>query len=206
MPVEILYADGGVVGKNPSSYGGVFAWRLVADHRVLDEGRGVLVPVADRLLVRAARQLEASLDILKIDVVEFVGPDDGVLVSNNHAELMAVTCGLEHRPPGWSGQVVTDSSVTIARLSGRVLLDPKTIPLWMVGRVVEALHGVGRLEYSHVKGHPTRADLRRGQRPDGQPVSAHQHWCDRECVRMVEWYIARIREVKYAEQVGRSNQ
>lgn len=84
--VVAVYADGGIVGKNPSIIGGTWAWCHVDKHGIkLKKKSGIITPVG--------------------------GP-----VSNNDSELQAVLNALEVLPFGWSGVVYTDSWVTICRI------------------------------------------------------------------------------------------
>lgn len=196
---DILYCDGGVMGVNPSPMGGMFAWRHVVDGAVIEQARGLLVPDSEGgYLLDAAARLWAGLPSeIRLDVIRFDGSEStGGMVSNNHAELFAAIRALEAVPRGWAGQLVTDSQITINRLSGSTLLDPRYVPVALVSRMALALTRVSHIEYMHVAGHPTKADLKRGCKRGGAPVSRHQHWCDRECVRVGQWYQARIQEVR----------
>lgn len=89
MVKERLYCDGGVLGKNPSSHGGTFAWVLVLEDKILSHDYGLVTP--------------ADVGIDKI--------------TNNLTELLAVLRGLEAMPPLWKGLLFTDSLVTLKRMT-----------------------------------------------------------------------------------------
>lgn len=84
--IVAVYADGGCILRNPSPYGGTWAYCLVdaAGQRV--QGESGVITVA------------------------------GETVSNNLAEFVAVVMGLEALPAHWSGRVCSDSKVTLGRL------------------------------------------------------------------------------------------
>lgn len=87
MPVVELYCDGGVVLKNPSPYGGTWAWVAVDENgEVVKEDSG------------------------------FVPAPEGRPVSNNHTEQIAIIKGLEAMEPGWSGTVLSDSMIALGRV------------------------------------------------------------------------------------------
>jgi ribonuclease HI len=81
-----LYADGGLIGANPSEVGGVWAWCGVNRNgeRVIERG-GVV-------------------------------PANGRPITNNHTEQIAITLALEAMPDGWSGAVCSDSNVALGRV------------------------------------------------------------------------------------------
>jgi ribonuclease HI len=84
--IVAVYADGGVIQKNPSSVGGTWAWCGVdADgNRVIERG-GVV-------------------------------PSPGRPITNNHTEQIAITLALEAMPDGWSGVVYSDSMIALGRV------------------------------------------------------------------------------------------
>ena len=84
--IVALYADGGVIKKNPSSIGGTYAWCAVdaSGNRVIEKS-GV-VPVIERP------------------------------ITNNHMEQIALCLALEAMPAGWSGTVYSDSQVALGRV------------------------------------------------------------------------------------------
>jgi len=153
---ETLYADGGVIGANPSRVGGTWAWRLVdADGNVLDHASG---------------------DYLCGDIHGYVP------VTNNFTEFLALVKGLKSLPDGWSGLVCSDSAVTLGRLFRGWKMTG--IPTWLVVAGGAALQRLGPVEHLLLDGHPTRAHLAAGVGKRGNKVSEHNRWCDEECQRI----------------------
>lgn len=81
-----LYADGGVIKKNPSDIGGTWAWCAV-------DAEG------NRIIERSG-----------------VCPANGRPITNNHMEQIALTLALEAMPEGWSGIVYSDSMIALGRV------------------------------------------------------------------------------------------
>lgn len=81
-----LYADGGVILKNPSSIGGTWAWCGVDAEGVRIIERGGVCPV------------------------------NGREITNNHMEQIAITLALEAMPDGWGGIVYSDSQIALGRV------------------------------------------------------------------------------------------
>lgn len=81
-----LFTDGGCAVRNPSPYGGSWAWCLVEDGQVEASSSGVILSTSDEL------------------------------ITNNLAEYTAAVHGLEALPAGWSGYLCADSQVTLGRL------------------------------------------------------------------------------------------
>lgn len=149
---ETLYADGGVVGRNPSRIGGVIAFCLV-------DASGKRIRHASK----------------------FLTPEEiGVpFVTNNQTELLAILHGLQSLPDRWRGTVCSDSLVTLHRLEKQrrfLGIPPATVLAW-----VEEIHRTGPLLTLLVSGHPTRAELAAGVSTRGHPVSEHNVWCDQKC-------------------------
>ncbi len=84
--VANLYCDGGVVGKNPSDFGG--SWAFVAT----DEN--------DEYLFH------------KSGFHQTVGQQ----TTNNHTELIATIKALEEMDENWSGVLLSDSEITLGRI------------------------------------------------------------------------------------------
>jgi DNA modification methylase/ribonuclease HI len=151
--VTEVFADGGVVLVNPSPHGGTWAWCHVSGGERVREAGGTVTP--------------AEIGMGK--------------VSNNQTEFLALLLCLEALPDGWSGKVFTDSGVTLQRF--RDAAKTNGIPPVWVRRLAGVRHRLGELEYVLLGGHPSKADLARGSRSDGKPVSAFNKWCDEECGR-----------------------
>ena len=151
--IASLYTDGGVVGRNPSTIGGTWAW----------------VQVADDGLTR----LRSYIGV--------VTPSDIGLpeVTNNLTEFLAALYGLESMPRGWAGTVYTDSGVTKARITdGRKF---NGIPDHFVSRLHAIRQQLGAYRVVLLGGHPTALELHRGFRRDGKPCSVHNVYCDQRC-------------------------
>lgn len=204
--METLYCDGGVLGKNPSEHGGVWAWRLVNDqpgNNIVHERSGLLVPPTSDKLAMVAILWAIQVSPTRADITwrKFAG-SEGVAFrcSNNHTEMWAVLDALSHMPDGWSGRLVTDSAVTIKRLQPDTLLNPRDVPIEFIQLIARTHQRLGPVQFDHVKGHPSRADLKAGHR-NGRPVSIHQVWCDLECTRLQKIAMARINSLQAASKM-----
>lgn len=155
--ITALYADGGVISRNPSPIGGTWAFCLVDEH--------------------GQRVHEYS---------SFITPHEaGVpLVTNNLTELLALVNGLEMLPDDFTGTVYSDSWVSLQRVFLAAKLN--NVPVWLVDKL-QAFQRTGRLakmRYVLLDGHPTQAQLLAGKGKRGAPVSEHNVWCDKECGRV----------------------
>ncbi len=153
-----LYADGGVIGKNPSEIGGTWAWCQIDEYnRMTVSDSGILTPK------------EIGL----------------VAVTNNVTELYAVCQGVLALSDDWQGHIFTDSYVTLRRVFHAGTMNG--VPDWLVkmtDRVAERLRAMKL--YSRgilLDGHPTEEQLRTCKGKRGNPVSEWNRWCDRECNR-----------------------
>jgi ribonuclease HI len=158
--IRAVYADGGVIRKNPSLFGGTWAWCAVAtDLRVVEDATEHIVASESGLLLPARVGVE--------------------LVSNNHAEYFALAKALRALPEGWSGTVYSDSAITLGRFfSGwRNENLPEAWVQWSA-RLVARL---GAVEWVLLDGHPTRAQLASGLGKRGNPCSTFNVWCDVAC-------------------------
>lgn len=113
--ITALYADGGVVGQNPSKIGGTWAWCHVneAGERLLT-GSGLITPA------------EAHVPA----------------VTNNLTELLALVAGIESLPWRWAGTIYSDSWVSLQRVFCEAPL--RNVPDWLVKRL-SAIQSSGRL-------------------------------------------------------------
>lgn len=159
-----LWCDGGVLKKNPSPYGGTWAFCGVD-------------PMADELIYGESALVLAP---------------DGLFITNNDTEIMAVIKALESVPEGWAGRVFTDSQVTIRRFELIAQDKPewiKRIPRNILLRAMQAFNRAGELTWILVKGHPERQDLEIGYYEKDlvrgyetpRVVSKYNIWCDAEC-------------------------
>jgi ribonuclease HI len=149
-----LYADGGVIGANPSSVGGTWAYCLVdaAGHRVLHDS-GVVLPTAEM-------------------------PQ----VTNNITEMLAILYGLDQLPADWHGTVYSDSMVALGRIFEGWRCS--NVPPFVQDHLYRAWHRMDafmRIRHVLLDGHPTRDQLARGVGKRGGPVSEHNVYCDQLC-------------------------
>lgn len=161
MPERIVavYSDGGVIQHNPSNIGGTWATLHVGEAGVpLWRSSGVVLPA------------------------EVGGP-----VTNNQTEMFALLVGLEALPDGWSGNLCSDSLVTLRRFCYSGTL--RGIPDPWRDRLGTVLRRLGTLTPLLHAGHPTRAQLRAGVGRHGYPVSEHNVECDRACGLEAEKYL-----------------
>lgn len=149
-----LFCDGGVVGANPSPFGGTYAWRRVEDGVVIAEGA--------RFISTADARVPA--------------------VTNNLTEMLALIKGLECLPADWQGTVLSDSQITLGRAF--MGWKWNNIPAWVHHRFQTGrarLVHYDAFEHVLLAGHPTRAQLAAGVGRHGYRVSEHNVWCDKAC-------------------------
>jgi ribonuclease HI len=158
--VVALYADGGCIRKNPSPFGGTWAWCGVsaAGERIIERG-GVV---------------EAK---------------PGQFITNNHMEQIAITLALEAMPEGWSGRVLSDSQVALGRVfrgwARRNL--PRNVSE-RSARAVKRLGRIETvLLQGHPTRADLEAGTGKKR---GLPVSEHNVWCDGECSRRAALFMA----------------
>lgn len=152
--MNALYVDGGVIGRNPSSIGGTFAWRMVNDGEP-----GIMG--SDTIPAQIMPNRE---------------------VTNNQTEMLAMIEGLRRLPADWIGTVYSDSAVTLGRTFGNFRW--KNIPEWMrveFHAQKARLVNWGMIQHVQLDGHPTKAQLASGIGKGGNPVSIHNVWCDEAC-------------------------
>jgi ribonuclease HI len=165
-----IYTDGGVIGRNPSPIGGTWSFVVVRDGRLFFEDSGIVTP-------------------------ETVGLDE---VTNNMTELIAVMNAVEWSRQ-WPTTIYTDSLISLYRLSKKKskfagIPDPIRLRFLQV-----------RSEHTKlftpilVKGHPTKADLRRGRTQSGVPVSLWNVRADRLCCQQAEQFVSPKKEACVAE-------
>lgn len=151
-----LYTDGGVIGVNPSTIGGTWAWCLVdATGQRVCEYSGVITPV------------DAQMPA----------------ITNNLTELYAIVRGREALPYAWSGTVYSDSWVSLQRVFLAAKL--KNVPPWLIERLQKLQRDgwFSDCSWQLLDGHPTKAQLAAGVGKRGAPVSIHNVFCDAECQR-----------------------
>ena len=174
---KAIYTDGGLLSKNPSDVGGMWAWCGVdrIDGRPLVKGH-----LAGGVNVHAEQTEFESGVVLATP---------SKLITNNIVEMLAVIKALEFQPEGWSGIVYSDSEVTLGRLlHGHAL---RGLPANAIERFHKALARVGEIKGVLLQGHPTKKDLLEGfGKKRGFPVSKWNVWVDAECNRLAEQFKA----------------
>lgn len=152
--VVAIFADGGLLGFK--KHGGTWAWCGVDK-----EGK--------RVLMYSGVMEEAKV---------------GYVVTNNHSEQMAILQAIEMMPPGWSGNVYSDSFIALGRVFHGFRRE--NLPDEIHQRSMAAVKKLGTIKTGNLKGHPFEADLRakKKQRTEGSgflPTSIHNYWCDKKC-------------------------
>lgn len=153
-----LFADGGVIGNNPSKIGGTYACSLLKDGRVLWQHSGVIVP-------------SGSL----------------TEITNNLSELIAVLEGLYVLPNDWVGIIYSDSKITLGRVFcdwGMTGVPDKE--RFELVSAKKRLYNWSKIRYCLVDGHPTKKQLQIGVGKRGGPVHEQNVWCDKECGRLAK--------------------
>lgn len=161
-PIVTLYADGGVIGPNPSSVGITWAWRGVsADGKLVAQQSGL-----------------------------YLCSSDLPTLGNNFAELLAAVEALESVPPGWAGLVCSDSQNTLGRVFQGWKVK-EGVPPWLVQRLraVQARVNLAVCRWTLLDGHPTQAQLAAGRGKRGNPVSVHNVECDRQCQLLARTFL-----------------
>jgi ribonuclease HI len=164
--VVAIYADGGVIHKNPSPIGGTWAYCLVDEHDERFERAGGVVPATG-----------------------------GRLITNNQMEQIAIVRALEEMPPGWSGLVCSDSKIALGRVfegwSARNLPNNvakrSALAVARLGKIEPVLLQGHPTKLDLQKGIGARS---------GRPVSKHNVWCDKECQRQAKRFLKTYKEAE----------
>lgn len=160
--IVTLFADGGVIGRNPSPIGGTWAW--------------VAVDAAGDVVAQASGVLPAP---------------PGSTVSNNFAEFAAAVQALEQMPDGWAGTLASDSAVTLGRLcSGWTLAGIPLAWVQRGAAVLQRLGPITPLLLQGHPTRADLARGIGSKR--GYPVSIHNVTCDRLCQEAGRAYLAEI--------------
>ena len=149
-----LFTDGGVIKRNPSPYGGTYAWILVEDGEEVDNCYGTIFP----------KKM------------------DSIFVTNNQTELYAVIQGLKSLYDDEIADICSDSNVTLGRLFRGSPFN--NIPQWMqkeLARERSRLKNFNKFTYTLIGGHPTQRELEEGINEKGHPTSKWNVWCDEKC-------------------------
>jgi ribonuclease HI len=159
IQIVALYADGGVILKNPSTIGGTWAWAAVdaQGNRVIE--RGGVTPATETRVI-----------------------------TNNHMEQIALTLALEAMPDGWSGKVYSDSQLALGRMfkGWRIRNLPANVAkrsaaaVARLGRIDIVLLQGHPTKADLARGIGAKRGL---------PVSVHNVWADAECQRQAKAYL-----------------
>ncbi|RYX82216.1 hypothetical protein EON83_20350 [bacterium] len=159
-----IYADGGVIGRNPSEDGGTYAfWFLDGDGNEIYADGGYVLP--------ANGNAPEGANWWKCEHTS---------ITNNVTELAAVVFALQQLPAGFKGTLHSDSYVTLCRMKNAK-------PRW-VG-VPDELKAATLIEkerhpeitYVLLDGHPNKDQLAAGIGKRGNPCSAWNVACDKRC-------------------------
>lgn len=164
-----LYTDGGVIRRNPSIFGGTWAWVLVDGEDSVDSGAGVITP-----------QEMGTLS-----------------VTNNQTELLAVVKGLGAIYDDEIVQICSDSDVTLGRLFRNSPF--VNIPKWMVKKLEQEkrrLQNFSKFTYTLMDGHPTQEQLRTGKGKNGNVTSEWNVRCDQKCQLAAKTFLESLNEVE----------
>lgn len=159
-----LYCDGGIIGRNPSPYGGTAAWRRLSGETVMAWNSRIILPEETKT----------------------------GLVTNNNSELIALLDGIELLPAGWKGTVYSDSRNALGWVFKGYTID-SNIPHGLMVRLNQmvARRKTDGLSYVLLQGHPTKADLAAGiGKKRGLPVSEHNVFCDEACQSLARKWLA----------------
>lgn len=161
--IVALYADGGVIKKNPSEIGGTWAWCAVnaKGERVMEE-YGAVRATATRT------------------------------VSNNHTEQIALTLALEAMPNGWSGTVYSDSQIALGRVfkGWREQNLPANISRRSKAAVARLGKIETVLLQGHPTKEDLKCGIGKKR---NLPVSEHNVWCDKACRKAAEEYLEKLK-------------
>lgn len=160
-----LYCDGGVIGSNPSSVGGTWAFCIVENDERIFEHKGFITP-----------------------------GEDLPAITNNLTEMLALVRGLQQLPVGWAGTIYSDSQITLGRAFEGWKWKNIPAWLHHEYQVARGRLGWPNIKHVLLQGHPTKAELLAGVGKSGRPVSEHNVWCDKACGERAEYYLELLKE------------
>ena len=149
--IVALYADGGLIVKNPSPYGGTWAYCGV-------DAEG------NRVLARSG----------------WIEAPAGRVITNNHTEQIALTLALEAMPDGWNGKVYSDSNIALGRVFRNYTTRnlPQNISDRSRAAVRRLGHITAILLQGHPTKKDLECGIGAKRK---LPVSIHNVWCDKAC-------------------------
>lgn len=146
-----VFADGGVIGANPSPLGGTWAYRLLQDQQIRCYDSGFIPP---------------KFGPVSNNISELVAVVRGLEMARHYRASQV--------------SIASDSLVTLRRLTyPRAAWNGVPIPVREWAQAV--LREVDVVEAVLLDGHPTRAQLEAGIGKSGRSVSVHNVECDRAC-------------------------
>lgn len=162
--IVALYADGGVISKNPSTLGGTWAW--------------CAVDVEGNRVIERYGSIPAR---------------NGRPITNNHTEQIAITLALEAMPDRWTGVLYSDSNVAIGRVFDNWgtknlpanISDRSRAVRARLGKVTAVLLQGHPTKADLAVGIGAKRNL---------PVSIHNVWCDKACTLAAEEFKAKRAE------------
>lgn len=161
---ELIYADGGVIGRNPSARGGTWCYVWVTNGEVVKMGSGVITP--DELGVEK--------------------------ITNNQTELYAVLRALQSAPQNWAGTICTDSQVTVFRFTTSLKFNGIPHALGLRVRELRKFRAWSiRLVAGHPTEKELTAGVRAR---NGLPTSIFNVMCDEECNRLAKVFLNQRRQ------------
>jgi len=168
IDIQSVYADGGVIGANPSPIGGTWAWCQVRDGSIVRSASSVITPT------------EAGLPA----------------ITNNLTELLAILNARASLPYAWTGAIYSDSWVSLQRVFLAAKL--ANVPDWLIVRLqcMQRDGWFSGCSWQLLDGHPTKAQLMAGVGKRGRPVSKWNVFCDEACGRRAREYLMRQREIE----------
>lgn len=153
-----LFTDGGVISKNPSPYGGTWAWVLVHEGKMVDRSSGIL-PVSLSPITNNQTELLAIIEGLKS--VPLASTLE--ICSDSSISLGRVFRGSSfNNIPFW--------------METQLLQVKRSFRYW------------DKFSYTLIDGHPTKAQLASGIGKHGHPVSKWNKLCDDLCRAEAENY------------------
>lgn len=146
-----LYTDGGCIQKNPSPYGGTWAWCLVEENhsggRLITHQSGTVLPGWYGCPVLTNNQTELLAAVMGLEAVK-----DSVILCT---DSLITKCRIKHGNPSWKG-----------------------VPKELVERARAVRHLAAAVEL--LAGHPTKKQLLNGSK-NGVRVSRWNRYCDELC-------------------------
>jgi hypothetical protein len=160
-----IYADGGIIGRNPSPVGGTYAFCCVDanNNRIIERGGIVLAP-------------------------------KGKHISSPTIEQIALVMALEYLPEGWSGRVHSDCQVALYRVfkNWRTQGLPGSVAARTTAALNRLGKLEYKLIAGHPTKEDLRRGW--SSKKHHLPVSEHNVWTDDEANRQKQLYFDKLKE------------